>query len=233
MDVGELLSKLAVGELSNLSMADEENGTIAEASQAKVIRYTNDALVKLYSRFILLEKSLLVQMIEGVTNYYLLKRFAQSRCGCDETDPIYIIDALEPFEEDLIKILEVKNECGETMTLNDLNDDCSLFTPRFNMLQVPSPINGGVLGISYQAKHRKLEPGVLEAQIWLPEVLEVAMISYVAGQVYSHMNGVDNSNKGTEYMSKYERECQMVIDRDLVNNTPTTSSNVFQSRGWI
>lgn len=233
MKVNELLTKLAVGELSNLSMADENTSSIIPGKQAKIISHLNDGLMELYGRFILLEKSLLIRMVEGVTSYYLLKRFAQSQCVLVTTDPCYIIDELEPFEEDVIKILEVRDHYGRSVTLNDMNDEFSMFTPRPNMLQVPRPIEGLTLTIGYQAKHRKLEPGVLEADIWLPEILHKALLNYIAGQVYSHMNGPENSEKGAEYMNKYENQCQLVVDRDLVNNTPATTSEIFKRNGWI
>jgi len=233
MTVEELFTKLSVGELSNLSMSNEGSGQIQEKSQAKLISYTNDALMQLYSRFVLLEKFVVIEMIQGITSYYLMKRFAQSNCALVSQDPCYIKDLLEPFEEDVIKILEVQDHLGRRVTLNDQSDALSMFTPRPNMLQVPRPVEGLALSISYQARHRKLEPGVMEAPIYLPEVLEEALLAFVAGKVYSHMNGEENSAKGQEYKGKYEEQCQLVVDRDLVNNTPDTTSEIFKRNGWI
>lgn len=234
MNVSDLLTKLSIGELSNLSLSNEGDGTIVEDRQAKIISYINDGLLQLYSRFVLLEKMLIITMIEGTTSYYLLKRFAASRpASPTNTDPIYIMDAMEPFEEDDIKILEVRDHYSRRVPLNDTMDAHSMFTPRPNMLQVPRPVPGMPLSVIYQAKHRKLEPGVMEAPVYLPEVLEEALLSYVAGKTYSHMNGQDNSAKGQEYMAKYEMHCNLVVDRDLVNNTPATTSEIFTLNGWI
>lgn len=236
MNVGDLLTRLSIGPLSNLSMSNEGDGTIIESKQAKLIQSANDGLLQIYSRFIIAEKNIVIQMIDGITNYYLLKRFAQSNCEPGEPigpDPIYIMDALEPFEQDVIKILTVYDHLGREQTLNDKGYKHSLFTPKFNQLQVPRPIEGMPLSVVYQARHRKLEPGVMEADITVPEVLQEALVAYIASKVYSGMNGQENIATGQTYMNEFEGHCALITDRDLVNNTPATTSEIFTLNGWI
>lgn len=233
MDVNDLMTRLSIGELSNLSMSGEGSGTITENRQAAVISHANDGLLQLYSRFVLSEKVVVIQMIDGVTNYYLMKRFAHSARTTPTDDPLYIVDRLDPYEEDLIKILGVEDHVGRKMILNDKTNRFSLFTPKFNQLQVPRPVEGLPLSVYYQAKHRKLEPGVMEAPIYLPDVLEKALQYYIAGEIFSNMTGPENSAKGQEFRGKYEDQCALVVDRDLVNNTPDTTSEIFTRNGWI
>lgn len=235
MLVSELFTKLSFGPLSNLSLAGEGNGTILEGAQGKIINYANDALLRIYSKFVLREKEVIVRLIDGYTNYYLLKRFAQSRPEIEEPnlDPIYIMDALNPFQEDVIKILEVRNGRGAVVPLNDAESPAAVFTPYPNMLQVPRPTPDALLGLLYQAKHKKLEYGVTGALITLPETLEEALTSYIASQVFGHMNGADNATKSQEHMARFDAICNEVTEMDLVSSSISGTGSKFRRRGFV
>lgn len=233
ISVAELFTKLSFGPLSNLSMGGEGSGQIAEGSQGKIINYINDGLIKLYTRFILREKEVIIRCIGGRTHYQLYKRFAESRTNTDSTDPIFIMDELDPFQQDVIKILDVYSPEGFKHPLNDEENTFSLFTPYVNVLQVPRPHEGHMLSVMYQARHRKLEYGVTSALIYLPEVLHEALVSYIAAQVFSHMNGPENTVKGAEHLGKFESSCSEIEDKDLVSTATSTTNSVFNKRGWV
>ncbi len=235
MTVDELFTRLSFGRLSNLSIGSNGKGKIAEEGQGRIIHYANNALTRIYSRFVLSEKELTIHMMRGLTSYYLLKRFAMFRCPEDpETkDPKYIMDLLDPFEEDVIKVISVFNSKGHELPLNDQEDPRSVFTPSPVLLQVPKVMICEALGVTYQARHRKLEPGVLSQEIILPEVLEEALYSYIAYQVYSDMNGQENSAKGQEHLAHYESVCREVEEKDLVSQTVSTTNTLFEERGFV
>lgn len=243
MKVQDLLKRLSFGALSNLSMSSNANGTINADAQPKLITHANEGLLRLYSRFVLSEKEVLIELVDGITNYHLLKRYAET--NCDETanandlfgkfarDQKYIKDGADPFLEDVIKILEVYGSDGEKLPLNDGEDKKSVFTPNPIMIQVPDPVDGELLSVLYQACHTPLEYGVLGADIMLPIVLEGALESFVAGKVFSNMNGAENSAKGSEHMNNFEAVCIDVLAKDLVNSSRYTSNTKFSDRGFI
>lgn len=236
MILNDLFRELALGELNNMALA--ENDTIIPQKRPQIVNYANEALLSLHSRFVLKEKDVLVEMREGVTNYHLLKRYALSYYDSenppDRWDHPYIMDTpAEPFLEDVIKILSVYNSFGIRLPLNDLESSLSVFNPQSNVLQVPFPIAAQSLSIEYQAEHPKLDHCECDDEIMLPNVLWPALKAYVASKVYSHMNTQEMTAKGQEHMMNYENICLDVIEKDLVNTSSSTTNSVFELRGWV
>lgn len=236
MTLNNLFTALALGELSNLAMS--ENNTIIPEQRPKVVNYINEGLLVLHSRYVLKERDMLIEMREGVTNYHLLKRYAMSQYDSenppDRWNLPYIVDTVgEPFQEDVIKILSVYNSFGQKLPLNDLENALSLFSPQSTVLQVPFPIPAQALSIEYQARHGLLDHCDCEAQIYLPEVLEPALKAYVASKVFMHMNSQESTAKGQEHFMQYENVCSDVVEKDLVNTSSSTTNVRFHKRGWV
>lgn len=232
MKLEDLFQRLSRGELSNLALGNEGTGTIDETNQPKLIDYTNDGLLRLYSRFLLKEKDVLIEQQAHVTNYHLIPRF--SRAGAPTDTTRYIMDLhCSTFTGDLIKILEVYDSFGRARILNDKECYESLYTPQPHVLQVPYPCAGEALSVSYQASHRVMGITDLKVQIEVPLFLEAALQTYVAHKVYSHMNGQENVAKSQEYAAGFEALCAEVEQKDLVNNTFATTNTKFQKRGFV
>lgn len=258
MELKELFTQLSYGELSNLAIANNGSGEIQEAAKPRIVNYANEALLRLYSRFVLKENDVIVKMLPGVTFYHLLTRYAeQSADPANLEITPYILDlSREKFEEDVIKILSIYDNDGCLRPLNDDNGWNSLYTPQHNTVQNPLPKVGEVLSIHYQAKHAKLiydgavitNPGPTTdgnggngnsvsiqgtpQTIFLPDVLYGALTSYIAYKVFSHMGTPDSSAKAQEHMSMYEGICAEIIDRDLVNSSVAGTNVKFWERGF-
>ena len=234
MNVGNLFEMLSYGELKNLSMSSEGGGSIREEDQHTIILYANEALTRLYSRFILKEKDVLVELVGHVTNYHLIKQYAET-CYDEEVVPYPYIKDLgrEPFEEDVIKILSVINSNGEELPLNDTENPMSLFTPQATVLQVPRPVERQSLGILYQARHPELRQDETDGAIELPLVLQGALTSYIAHKVYGGMNTQEAMAVSQTHYANYEAICSEAVDKDLVNTSVSQTNTRFQKRGWI
>lgn len=239
MTVAELFKKLSYGELANLAMSTEAGPEeyIAAAKHPQIILHANEGLLRLYSRFLLGEKSVFIETLENVTSYRLEKRFAESNTASTETHK-FIKDILQedPFESDVLKILEVYDEYGCKKPLNDMENSYSLFTPQPYILQVPAPIQGEAMSVSYQARHLELVDsgdGYLDQQISLPFFLEGALTAFIGYKVYSHMNGQENMAKSQEFMVTFDQICTDAEDRDLVNQTFHTTHCKLESRGFV
>ena len=231
MKLEDLFSRLSYGELSNLSIGNEGRGSIREEDQAKVTAHVNDGLLRIYSRFVLSTKQLLVEQVRHITNYHLIPKYAEST-GSDVEWP-YIKDLPDDkFLGDLIRILEVQDDRGK-LPLNDTGNPNSLFTPYPQVLQVPTPRAGKPLSIEYQARHIILENDDLDQEIVIPFVLEGALQSFVAYKIFSHMNGQDNQVKSQEHLNTYDGICMDVEARDLVNATTATSHYKLEERGFV
>lgn len=236
MNVNNLFNDLALGELSNLSVT--ENNTIVPQKRPQIVSLANEGLLALHSRFVLKEKDMIVEMREGVTNYHLLRRYAWSQfkedSPPDRWNMPYIMDMIaDPFQEDVIKILSVYNSFGQKMPLNDTEEPMSVFSPQSNLLQVPFPIPVQSLGIEYQAKHTLLDHCHCDEDILIPDVLWRALKAYIASKLCMHMNTQEMTAKGQEHAINYETICQEVVEKDLVNTSSSTTNSRFSKRGWI
>lgn len=234
MDITQLFTDLSHGELSNLAMSGEGSGEIREKDRAKIISYTNEGLLRLYSRFVLKENDLVIELVDHITNYHLIPKFAESNFPEAGEDYPYIKDLhREKFEGDVIRIMAVYSNTQGQMPLNDDNAYFSLFTPQGNVLQFPNPVTGHALSIHYQAKHPPLSLDNMALEIQLQDTLQGALKAYIAYKVYSHMNMEGSVAAAQGHLGMYEAICQEVIDRDLVANSVSTTNTRFAKRGWI
>lgn len=233
MNVEDLFTRLSFGELSGLSMSGNASGLIAAEAQPRLITFANDGLLKLYSKFVLRERELIIEQVDNYTNYHLLNRYAETNTDPSNLEPRYIKDVADPFKEDALRILKVFAEDGVELPLNDDANPLSVFTPNPIMLQVPYPEPGKALSLIYQARHVPLEYGVLGAEIFLPVSLEPALTAYIAGAVFSSMNGQEHTLKGREYMANYEAICNGVLTNDIVSTSRSTTNTKFDNRGFV
>lgn len=231
MKLQDLYRNLSYGVLSNLTLANEGNGTIRERDLGKVTLALNESLLRIYSRFNLREKTILIMMQEGVVTYHLTKKYALT---AGEVPEPYIFDLDEdPFDEDVIKILAVYNSLGYQLPLNDNEGPWSLFTPQATVLQVPNPIEIMALSVMYQAKHPILYADKPDTPIMLPSVLEGALYSHVAYQIFDAIGTMESTARAQNHLMNYENICGELMATDSVQTSISTSNVRFEKRGWI
>lgn len=234
MRIRELFRLLSYGELSNLDLSGEGSGTIKEERQPQLINYINEGLLKLHSRFPLIQKVLIVELQSSISMYPLRYEYAEST-GSDVDYP-FIKDIAHPFKGDVIKILEVHSSSGNELPLNDKGNPHSLFTPQPDVLQVPYPTAGASLSVMYQARHETLSStskDFLQQKIDLPFFLESALQNYVAHKVFGHMNGQENTAKSQEFLMLYENSCKEIEQKDLTNESFGTTQHKLEMRGFV
>lgn len=247
MKLSQLLARLSRGPLSNLSMSNDGDGTIVTARHPAFVDYINDGLLQLHSQFVLIENELIIEEQEGTTTYKIHSDYSlETGVGALK----YIRDsAADPYANDLIKILAVyrDNTLGGSqpiqVALNDATKDDSVYTPKFDVLQIPDPVQDAPIYLLYQAKHPELlitepvepatEPTVdLDQDIELPDVLAPALIEYVSYKVYTHMNGQEHTAKAKEHFDNYRLIVGHVEDKDLVNSSLSNTNTKFNERGF-
>ena len=234
MNITELFQDLSFGELATLSLAQDGNGLITDAGKERIIRFANDGLYKLYSRFILKEKDLLLEMVAGVTNYQLILKFAASQAGISGEVTLYIKDLIwEPFQDDVIRILKVFGNCGEELPLNNDSNFYSAFTPQANVLQITYGQPGDGVSVGYQAKHPLLTLADLTQELELPEVLWPALRQWIASRAFGQMQTQEAQGMAANFEQKFEASCAEVVSLDLVYSSTSQTNERFHLNGWI
>lgn len=232
MDIKGLYQALSYGVLQNLSMSGEGSGDIMEAKRPQVIQAANEALLRIYSRFNLREKDCIIAMQDGVTNYHLRKRFAVMTEPRVEKRP-YIIDLpLEPFEEDVIKVLAVYTSTGKQLVLNDEDQSFSVFTPQDTVLQVPRPITGAALSVTYQARHVTLDHTKLDQPIEIPAILEGALFAHIGFTIFTNMGTAEQQAKGMTHFENFTAICDGIDDRGQTTVNISSLVQKFEKRGF-
>lgn len=234
MNIEQLFSDLSYGELSSLSLANEGDGTITDAGKERIIRFANEGLLKLYTSFILKQNDVVIELVDWITNYHLLKKFAQSQADTSTQTVLYIKDLWrEPFAEDVIRVLEVFTSFGIQLPLDDDDNPHSVFTPQGNVLQVPRPRNGMALSIMYQAKHPVLTLDNPSQEIELPDVLVPALRAWIAARTFGQMNTQESLGTSGVHETSFKNICTEVIQQDLVSTSISTTGKRFEKNGWI
>lgn len=235
MNVQELFRRLSLGELSNLGIGNDGAGTIKESGKPKIIMLANDGLRALYARFILREKTLILDLKPNIASYNLRPIHALSQVAEDNDAEAYIVDSVEePFTGDLIRVLEAYDNLGQPFVLNNADDPMSLFTPQPDVLQIPNPLTGQLMAVTYQAKSIPLVDGNENQAIDLPEILESILTAFIAHKVYSQMNTPEAAVRSKYYFDIYEMGCLEIEQKNLLGSSRSSSQKLkFNANGWV
>ncbi len=234
MLVNDFIRDLSVGELKNMAYSGNGTGLVARKDQVALLRYVNDALNKLYARYALSTKDILLETQTGVTIYHLLPQFAETQAATSPEPVQYIKDlSREPFTGDVLRILEVYNGAGMRVPLNDENQELSVFTPEYNMLQIPYAVGGELWTVVYKAKHQTLTETHLNTRMTVPPSLLPSLRSYVAYKVYCDVGTQEALVRAQQYLQRYELETQEIELTNMVNNSVVPTNLKLEIGGWV
>lgn len=234
----EIFKQLSYGELSQLAIGGHDaSGIIQESDYPKIIAHLNLGLLELYKRFDLRREEVIIQQHDHIGRYYLDSKFAES--NEESNEPVkYIKDSAHmPFTDNVLRIERVVSECGADLFINDHSKYWTVLTPTYNSVQVPWPEKENIMLITYRAS-----PDVIPSVNVIPETQEVdiplshlePLLLYVASRIYAAKPALNNesSNRGMEYLSKYELACKRIEDLNLVQ-TNNTENMKLQKMGWV
>lgn len=218
MLLGDLFTSLSFGDLSNLSMSEDGSGLIAAKDQNKLTNYTNKALVELYTRFAHKVDYVTLTLEADKTVYALQTEYGVSNLA--KVLGVILTDPDTGAEHDLM--------------INDSNLKCSIKTLTYDTLHIKEPIEGATLTLECQMLHAPLSiPADLSEEITLVPILNDALESKVAAKVYYSIGGQDALAKAQGLDAQYERVCQMVEDKDMLQNSQSNLTSAFNKNGFI
>ena len=235
MKISKLLSDLAYGELANLAVLNETGNSIDAKDIPKVLLGINDGLVDLHTKFNLNMKDVILQTQKHITFYYLLPQFAQSNTQTSTEPYQYIMDLEgEPFQDDVLRIMQVYDHSGCELPLNDSTKINSVFTTQTKLLQIPNAKDDEFVTVLYRAGHVPIEAGdIATGSINVPEVLQSALRCYVAYHMYGMLGTETAIFQSSTYKSKYDEKCAQVVFTDAVNNSLAPTDIKFAQRGFV
>jgi len=240
----EIFDQLTVGELSQLHIGGIDSVGIRECDYAKVVPNVNLGLLELYKRFDLKRDELTIQQYDGINDYVLTPKFAES--NVDSVEPIkYIKDLNKPFMDNILIIESILGSDGKEIALNDTTQDkeeydeiktsISYYTPVFNTLRIPNPVNDVITLVRYRARPDTistigLKP--MDYEVELSYTLLEPLLYFIASRMLTSLNAEGSLATGTNYMQKYELACKRIEQFNLVN-VSNTSNDKLEFRGFV
>lgn len=234
MNVLELFRRLSLGELSNIAIGNNGAGSIKETDKAKVVLHANSTMRKLYTRFNIRQNELILETTNFRTNYPLHPQHALSQKSEDNPHDCFIMDSVEnPFTGDFVRPLEAYDISGQKYAINDDGTHFSLYYTKPEVITVLNPLLGRIYSVVYQALPATLIDGDEDQEIEIPAVLETALQSGIAGEIYKNMNTQESAANAAQHLQNYEIECARVEENDLLARTYSHTGSKFEMNGWI
>ena len=230
MLLSELKEYLAYGELSQL----HPGALFTDDDQvAKLISHVNLGLIELYKRFPMKTSEVVIQLAQHITEYTIHSSKAESNMPLNGNPVYYYVkdSVYYPYRDDLLSIVEVFNEDGMEIPLNDKNMRYSLFTTGHNVIQHPYPENENVITVVYKCIAPKLaldSPG--ETEVDIPAQFIEPMLNYITYRMFAAINM--NSPEATNYYAKFEASCALINNLGL-SHRPSNTNMRLENSGWV
>jgi hypothetical protein len=241
MTLAEFYRYLSYGELINLSIANDGDGSIVPEAQARIASYTEHALKLLYTRFAHNRHFVILETQEAIKSYQIKSTHAVSDATVGNEAVRFIKDSVdEPFQGNVLKILSLvpiadeENIDPEEVILNDNRNPDTVKFLKYDTLYFKEPVEGKQYVLEYQTGHPAFSlPPDPNQEIELHPVLHDALAKKVAAKVFGTMNGQENLTKSQLLNSEYEDICKMVESQDLLQLSTTHEFKKLTNRGWV
>lgn len=231
MQLQKFLSKLTNTTLRNLGVSEGiTEKTLNSEYRAEIIEYINSGLNELYNKFQLKVDYIFLELQEGKTRYPLTSAHDMTNWSAPARELYIWKDSEDSFKDDLVKVIMVRDHSGIEIPLNDPNELFSVYTPEFNVLEVPVHFPRQIITIDYQAKHPIVSEDTDEIQ--LPDGLYDVLAYFVAMQACSNMNSEGSVSNANKYAQLYENAITNFEALGTYEPKHRESYAKFYTRGW-
>lgn len=236
MNLANILSKLSLGPLSEQAAYGTGAGSVETDKIPQLVHHIGLGLTALYTRFPLLIRTLELETVDGLFEYPLQARFAQTSSS---TEPNKFIkdSGFNPFTGDVLKVTGIQDaRTGCDLPLNKRHDELSWYVTSYDTVRMGYPKTGDRYRIEYRARHAALEPNPTDpstVEIRLPDELVPALLHYVAGQVYGGLSMEGALAKSQGHLTSYENECQLHEQTNTWDQHNEPHNTKFCAGGWV
>lgn len=233
--LSDIFEQLEYSEFNNINLSSNFDG-ITSVNYPKLIVLVNLGLTELYKRFPLKMEEVVVDLQDGVTNYRLHTNHAVTDPNStdDVLYPKWIADSSsKPFTDTIIKIEQVFDELGAEVPLNDHNKELSVFTPKYDILQVPYAVAGYSMGVIYRASPDKISTSTTDpssVEILIPPQMTEALVAYIGQKFFSPPSSSNGDSQN--YINKFELEIRSLMRLGLFQENENTTNQRVWINGW-
>tara|TARA_R110000823_G_scaffold311393_1_gene436860 strand:+ start:1781 stop:2521 length:741 start_codon:yes stop_codon:yes gene_type:complete len=246
MTLQEVFDQLTYGELAQLNIGGAGTGVINGTNYTRVLSHVSLGLTSLYKRFALKEGRLIVQLDPSISTYSLSGKFAATNTRSREPIKYLLDSAMQPFQDDLLKVEQVLTDLGFEMAVNDRSNPLSVMTPAATTLRVPLPVvlrskdlpeqlKTETLEVVYRANHFKIAAEDVDPEmvlLELPDAYQEALLYFVASRVNNPIGMSNEFDASSNYSVKYEQACQQLELQNLQVDQGSAGNKLYD-RGWV
>lgn len=216
MLVSDVFQSLAVGELSTLGVSDGELETIKFSQHPRFIRYLNDTLTLIYSKFAHKIDYVNFQLVEGQSTYVL--------------QPEYVTDLLKINS---VQNLDYEFEEDRFYAINDVSARHYVRTLQYDTLYFPVVVPDQNISIEFLANHPRIPTAdYMNVTIQVHPLLEPAVLARMAALAFTSVGGQDASTKAANLMQEFNSIVELAGLEGSVPTTVIESANKFTQFGW-
>ena len=191
MKLSTIIRQATSGELKNLAVSNEED---------VIVDYINLAMIALYARFPLKIEEAMLNLQTAKTLYRL-----------DGTDSDVEVEGAPIEEDNVLAVLDAFDESGR-ISINDEDDDLSIFTASYNTIQVPISLAGAYISVIYQAAPEEVvyvdsgDGSATDTDVPLPKQLLEPLLHYIGYRAHGAVEGNVQAENNTHLM-RFEASC--------------------------
>lgn len=229
-----VIDHLKTGEFSLVNLGGNDEEGVTSNNVESIINHINIGLVNLYTRFNLHMGEIQIQQYAHIQRYKLNKAYAQSNAE-SAISAKYLIDTDdEPFNDNVLVVTNVYDELGCELPLNDSAYENSVYTPSYNVIQVPCPDDENAMTVIYRAGPDLLEVDGcnLEQDVPVPIQLLEALLYFVAYRFKATRPDVESIAESNNYFMRYKEVCDVTSMQGLYN-APFKTNSKLEERGFV
>lgn len=236
----ELYQHLISSELSEHSIGTNLlNGSIDPKYYNRLIPTINLGIKTLYRQLVLQNKFVIIDLSPTISNYVLHSRHSYLNTTSPSTVPRYISDSIYmPFEDRIIKILNIKDEVGRDKYRDDIKNNWSLQVTDYNKIYHPYPDVENAIGITYQSypklidKYDELNPvDPAEVELDIGDAIIPALCYFVGSRFHVNMSNQDSMVEANFFKNKYLEEIRdlehTMVEIDIHSTDPSIRERGF------
>ena len=236
MLVKDIFEQLSYGEFRKYGIGNDDGSGIQPADYPRIMPFVKLGLTALHKKFLLRSETVMVQQYGVISKYRLDNKHRQSDTASLEKYK-YIIDTVyEQFEESaLLRIEEVKAENGDSYPLNDNGAAYSLFTPEYNVVEIPYPRDENAMCVVYRADHAPLAStgeGVPNQTVLLSQAYLDLLLTHIAGRYLMSAGSQEKEATGSNLLNRFEAGV-MDLKANGLNQAEVNTNMKLELRGFV
>ena len=210
MNISDVISLAKNAELKQLAVSESEDDTA-------ILGFLNLGVLEIHKRFPLIQSKAVITVVEGKTLYSL-----------DGTDTDVTVNL---SRNSLLMVDEVHDENSNELGLNDEEDCFGVFTPEYNVIEIPSGTLEFTKTITVVYRAAPNFYTTESTTISLPPQFLECLLHYIGYRGHSSLRGDTKFENNAHYI-RFEKSIATIESKGLFTEE-SLASNKFEKRGFV